>query len=661
MTIQEQTYANDGVPGVLGVPPSNGAACSRNTKENTGVLGVPEPQPSNDAALGENTSTNGGVPGVPSQGLQLQLLPCDPADSMDVETLKEPSIQRPSFVTHDDYFLMHGEQWKAGLYHHGMTKGSEDRPPEPVDTWICTPIHCIALTCDERGASHGVMLRIKNTRGQWVEWVMPMHMLKGSGEELRGELLNLGWRHNTGQAKTFTNWLLSSYPKEKLTAANCTGWHDQNRAFVFPDHTIGNQEYRFQSEHAVHDYFQQKGDLAGWRDTIGALCSGNPLLILGVCTGLAGPLLLPAKQQTAGGSGLNLKGKSSRGKTTILQVVGSLYGPPEFVRTWAATGNGLEAVAASMNDTCLILDEISQSNPQEIGSIVYLLGNGHGKQRAARTGGIRHAQKWRLMALSSGERTLAAHMNEGGKQVKAGQEARLLDIPATDRTHGAFDHLHGLPDGRAFADSLKRATSEHYGVMGLAFIRHLMDCKEDLPKRYAEMQSLPDFEASDGLEARAAGTFALLAMAGELATDFNLTGWTEGEAIEAAILGFQLWRNDRGAGNTEARQILRAVQDFINAHGDSRFSNLVRGSNDAKVPNRAGWFEDKPQGRVFYLTSGAIQEAAIGHDIRQITGVLHEAGWLADAANGGKNSITRTIEGRKVRVYPVCPQPLEVD
>ena len=46
----------------------------------------------------------------------------------------------------------------------------------------------------------------------------------------------------------------------------------------------------------------------------------------------------------------------------------------------------MEGAAALFNDGLLVLDEISECNPHDVGAIIYALGNGRGKQRAGRTG-----------------------------------------------------------------------------------------------------------------------------------------------------------------------------------------------------------------------------------------------------------------------------------
>lgn len=79
----------------------------------------------------------------------------------------------------------------------------------------------------------------------------------------------------------------------------------------------------------------------------------------------------------------------------------------------------MEGAAAMNNDGLLALDEISECDPREVGAIVYALAKGYGKQRASRTGGARPVTRWRCFVLSSGERSVATHMAEGRRRVKA--------------------------------------------------------------------------------------------------------------------------------------------------------------------------------------------------------------------------------------------------
>lgn len=574
-------------------------------------------------------------------------------DSMDTPPAKIREPFRPAFTT----YLTHTRYGVPGLYFHGQRQPKGDGDPEPYDVWICGPLECSAATHDERNDNHGLLLRFKSPYGGWREWAMPLHLLKGSGEEMRGELLNMGLRINPDAYKLLNKYLAQCLPDDRVIAATRVGWHqlEGGRVFVMPRRTLGSVELSrritFQSEYGTHDDYAHAGTLTSWREHIGSLCSDNPLLILSVSTALAGPLLDMTHRKSAG---IHLVGDSSNGKTTALEVAASVWGGPEFIRTWRATGNGLEGVAAALSDTCLILDEIGEADGREIGATIYALGNGTGKARASRNGTARRPHRWRIAILSSGERTLAAHMSEAGQRPKAGQAVRLLDIPAK-RKYGAFDHLHHLNDGRAFADHLKSEVTHHHGHLGPTFIEHLVKERRDLAAMVSTFTDLPKFATDHPLQGRAAKALVLIGLAGELATEYGLTGWREGEALDAAEIALKGWRTFQGGVQTEHEQILVSVRAFIERHGDSRFSDV---DGDPKythtVHNRAGYWRDQPEGRVYLLTNEALKEALRGFDSRRGLDALDSAGWIAER-EGGKRSVRVQINGKRSRLYAVRP------
>lgn len=564
-------------------------------------------------------------------------------------------VARPGFTTHYAAFVLEdGKRRPAGLWWHGTKRSNGELVND--DVRIADPIEVVAISRDEHGGNFGRQLRFVNAEGQPCKRVLPMRLLSEGGADLRRELLDMGHTHSLKHRAKLADFIMESTPESRIVAATTTGWHDNTRAFVLPHRTLGNQDYCFSAEAMRATYFETRGTLEGWRHEVASRAQGNPVLVFCLCVALAGPLIWPAKQQAAGGLGFNLRGASSKGKTTGLQCAASVWGSPQFLRPWSATGNGIEALAASQNDTCMVLDELSQASPFEAGSMVYMVANGVGKQRAARTGGIRDAQRWRLMLLSSGERTLASHLSEAGKHAKAGQNARLLDIPATGRRHGAFDNPHGLTPSD-FANALKTATAEHYGHAGMAFIHYLLTCGHDLPGVYRDLMQDPAFNAeADGVSSRAAGAFGLLAMAGELATEAGITGWQEGEALNAATTCFALWKAERGTLPPEDAAILDGVSEFIQRHGDARFGPLYPDSHDGRrTTERAGFWHDTPAGRVFYFNSAGLAEAAKGYDMRTIASALEAAGWLHEKEDG-KRSVNKKVLGSVHRLYAVQPK-----
>ena len=156
-------------------------------------------------------------------------------------------------------------------------------------------------------------------------------------------------------------------------------------------------------------------------------------------------------------------------------------------------------------------------------------------------------------------------------------------------------------------------------------------------------------------------------MAGELATEYGLTGWEQGAALDAAAEGFKVWRANRGKGNDERRQILEQVSSFIERHGDSRFSDADI-SPDSKFPNqtrdRAGWWRDSSAGRTYLFTKDGLREALKGFDFNRALDVLQAEGVLpAPGANGERaKSVRIKARGEEtIRLYTVNGKKHEPD
>ena len=239
-------------------------------------------------------------------------------------------------------------------------------------------------------------------------------------------------------------------------------------------------------------------------------------------------------------------------------------------------------------------------DPKAAGEVAYMLANGSGKVRSIRTGAMRDTASWRLLFLSSGEAGLTEHMALAGRKPKAGQEIRLLDIPAdAGRGFGVFDTLHEHIGGAAFSKALNDAVAKYYGVASIAFLSKLVENLDKINSHVKKLQK----EFTDkhlngdagGQANRAALRFALIAAAGEIATVWGITGWQQGEAIKAADTCFKAWLTQRGGtGNAEERAMLAQVQRWFESHNEDRFSDWERPASDTsqhapKTLNKAGY------------------------------------------------------------------------
>lgn len=494
---------------------------------------------------------------------------------------------------------------------------------------------------------------------------MPMEMLASDCNELRAVLLSMGVTLNPVARIDLPLYLQRQYPTDNVQCVLQPGWSDSKcRAFVLPDTVIGPDAAGvvYQSETKGDTDYGTAGTLEGWQSNISAMAIDNPMLALAICTAFAGPLLYKCNAESGGP---HFIGPSSTGKSSAMAAAVSVWGSPTYKRGWRATSNGLEAVATMFNDGLLALDELGECNPNDVGAVVYMIGNGQGKQRASRSGGFRHLARWRCSVLSNGEYSIGTSMAEGGHRIKAGQEVRIFDVPCADRPHGVWDTLHHYPDSRAFSDGIKNEAKAHYGTAGRAFLERLAAETEDLGSLLAAIRVRPEFTTNgEGQEQRVAGRFAILAMAGELATEYGITGWQEGEAIKAAGDGLQAWRSlqaDKDGANRERGQIVQAITDFIDRHGDSRFSDADAVPDTSQqrqtiIHNRAGyWRTTTERGRVYLFNSVGMREALKGHDFGRAITYLQEAGLMPPSRKDGKHQIQHKVQGKNTRWYEVHP------
>ena len=99
-------------------------------------------------------------------------------------------------------------------------------------------------------------------------------------------------------------------------------------------------------------------------------------------------------------------------------------------------------MAAQHSDALLCLDELAQLDPRVAGESCLHAGQ-RARQESRRPHGRRTAAPdWRLLFLSAGEIGLAEHMSEANKRTRAGQELRMIDLPADAGAGlGIFEHV----------------------------------------------------------------------------------------------------------------------------------------------------------------------------------------------------------------------------
>ncbi len=541
---------------------------------------------------------------------------------------------------------------ESGLFYIGIDKDGNKRPP----VWVCAPIKVLAQTRDNQSNYWGRLLEWNDNDGITHQWAMPISMLNIDGAQVRSVLMSKGL--SVAASKPYRELLsiaLQVWPQEKR--AVCVpriGWY--KGVYVLPTYCIGEtkEQIVYQSESTLEPAFSIKGTPEEWCNHVARLAEGNSRIVFSIATAFAAPLLELVGME---GGGFHFRGSSSIGKSTGLKVAASVWGNPHYVRSWSSTANGLAGMAAMHNDGLLILDEINEiSDPTKLGEIAYSFSNGRGKTRADRSGNPQPAAQWKLLFLSTGEQSMQDIVAAAGKKTMAGQEVRMADIDAETSVYGSFEDIHEYSEARIFAETIETEASRFYGAVGEAWLHHIVQDRPNLIPTI--LQGIDDFIKSalpskpSPQAARVAKRFALVSMAGELATHYGLTGWEVGEAENAAKTCFLAWLEGFGVGNREERTILDHVRLFIEMHGASRFEN-INASDEQRIPNRAGFYRRHSENdREFLVLSEVFKhEVCAGFDQKNMIKILINNGVLIPDNSGKSTQNIRLPNFGQKRVY----------
>lgn len=553
---------------------------------------------------------------------------------------------------------------KANGVFHYIKKGKHD---DVKEEFICSPLEVIARSHDEGGQEWGYVLRWKDPNGGVHTWSAPSQLTATNDTQLAQFLAAGGLKIAPGKGTQLRKYIVAVNLAKSILNVARPGWHKIKSAgqskpvFALPDQTIGtgpDQEVILQEAAYNPSARLTSGSLEEWKNNVAAMCVGNDHLLFAVSIPFAAPTLdLLGKAS----GGFHLHGLSSSGKSTALTVAASVWGYP--VQTWRTTDNALEDTAERHNDVLLPLDEFSQVDARKAAEAAYMLGNGEGKQRLNQSITPQKKERWRLLFLSTGELTLTDHAETAGVKTKAGTDVRMVDIDAdAGAGMGIFNNIHESPSAAAFADSIKLNATHYQGTAGPQFIQYLIKNEAQAVEKLKTL--INDFtnknfpQDSSGEVYRVAERFALVGAAGELATEAGITGWSAGEAMQAAKSLFDSWLSKRSLKSIDMDKAVSKLCAFLLAN-PSRFENIsddeLPGFPVVKRPviNRAGFVQDVGDGTIEYLIpTDSFKDICKGFDPTRVAKELAKRGFLRKGTD--RLQVQQRIEGvGKLRVYAI--------
>ena len=523
-------------------------------------------------------------------------------------------------------------------------KRNEDGELKQTSTFIC---HSAIILGEARSLNNDNWKRViqfHDKDNTLHRLLIPYEHFMGEAQEALKIIANHGLMppRQANKKNVFINYI-QDYPiEQRFRCVERAGWH--GRCFATPNKTYGSiedEELLFHSDNKSP--YTVSGSFEEWQK-LSQLIEPHALAVLAFSSAFSGQLVLPLGAESGG---FHLYGSSTDGKSTITKASCSIWGNPKHIsKSWRTTDNALENEAELRNDSFLNLDELRQAAPKAVSDIVYMLTGGQGKARSTKAGKNRDTKQFSLMYTSTGEVTLEEHLRRGSIELDAGLLLRFAHIPSdAGKGYGVFDCINYGTAPQDIGNRINELASQHYGHAGIKWLEYLTQDKDAVMQQaqvlldsFIEQHS----QIKNGQASRVLRRFALVAAAGELATQAGITGWMKGRAFEAIAHCFNTWLGNLGHGeNMEETKSLEHIKAFFEANGTSRFEDItiIRQVDGEvlrqRIHNRVGYYDPKDK---VYLVSTTMfkKEMCIGMNEASVKKALIKHGWIKGFIEGDK-------------------------
>lgn len=515
----------------------------------------------------------------------------------------------------------------TGLYQVIPTYNKDTGEINELNKWLCDDVEIVGIgRSDER--SYIILQWTPEQAEDKITYALALEDLgeKEGYKQLKSNGLKV--TNKTTLRNELADYLQCGGNRTLWKVANSTGW--QNDAYILPSgEVIGKpkQPVIFSGKSSTKKGYTTKGTAESWQEHIASLVNKNASMMLAIGVGFSSPLI---SLLNADSFGVHLFEDSSRGKTTTLKLVNSLYGHPEETKlTWNTTDYAITNEAVAHNNGFIGIDEISQGDPRHAEKIAYTLFNGVGRNRGDKDEGNRELKRWSVTALSTGEEDLETMLARKGIKINAGQLVRLLNIPFIHTKH-----FYQFDNARAHADYLNKSVLDNYGIVGREWIKWLSD-KDNRAKctaLYAEIEKKwierPPTDA-DPQVFRVATRFAVIETALHLSS--FLTGWQAEDIAESVLQCFNEWIKIYGVHSKKETQLIEQVNGWLLANAESRFIEYPINPNQNNVKDVAGYRmleTDRNPKEHFFVYRVAFDEAIKGHSKKRACEILISKGML---------------------------------
>lgn len=360
-------------------------------------------------------------------------------------------------------------------------------------------------------------------------------------------------------------WIWQS-PIPKGWRVDRTGWltlPGEEQIYIQPDGSVSSGRDGTHQQLVLRNArrVEVNGTLRQWSEEVAAYAVGNRILMFVIAAALAGPFLKSADLQTAA---FNLFGRSSSGKTLLMQAATSCWGHPASARKWSDAVPRLPTLRRLHNDGSMSFDGFPVSpTAKDLRTFASIEEDSHYADADTHH---------RNVFLITAEATTATMFQRHRKLCSEAFEARVCNIPVDRELHGAFGELHGHDEPDGLIAALHSAMASHHGHAGPSLVQWMLLNPRTAEDRFSyhverfmrrELRSRGE-GMLDGMGFQRLRRLAVVAAAGETAIVAGVLPWPRNSCARAVHEIASFWH--AAATETEFGQPLHRLRDFLARH-----------------------------------------------------------------------------------------------
>ncbi len=360
---------------------------------------------------------------------------------------------------------------------------------------------------------------------------------------------------------------------ELQTLYGTMGWKDNGgfvlgSRFLQKDKEIQNSNLSMHLEGNYCRSIEEVGDWKAWSDMTQLLKSpGLENHALSLLLGFGAPLM---PMTGFDGVLINLLGPSGTGKSTMLEMISSIYGKYKDLKAQKEdTYNDLMYRLGTLNNLPMVIDEVTNYDFNDVSSLVYNVSQGREKARMTAKITSRKPLTWSTLVICSSNASLSDKLMAAKADPDA-EKMRLVEYWMAD-----------IPQFESVATKLHEVMKHNYGGIGTLYIQYVLNNYEAVEKFMRDIQArLEDSAKTIGKERFWVAAFTAALTGGFIAEKLGLIQFPVTPLFEHSV---KLLQGLRGAVISEKVDYTSILGRFLNNHSPNVIFVRYGKSNQRKI------------------------------------------------------------------------------